>query len=98
MCSSPLPSPSPPQIGWGSLQFFTHQYKSLYAQLQTMTTFMCPPPVATSLAFHPDDNNIIAVGMDDSTIHIYNARVDEVWWFRSTVHIELHLRLLEIYI
>ncbi|KAL6296689.1 hypothetical protein ACE6H2_004831 [Prunus campanulata] len=45
---------------------------------KTMTTFMCPPPVATSLAFHPDDNNIIAVGMDDSTIHIYNARVDEV--------------------
>ncbi|XP_024023613.1 topless-related protein 1 [Morus notabilis] len=45
---------------------------------KTMTTFMCPPPVATFLAFHPKDNNIIAVGMDDSTINIYNVRVDEV--------------------
>ncbi|XP_070669772.1 topless-related protein 1 isoform X1 [Malus domestica] len=45
---------------------------------KTMTTFMSPPPVATSLAFHPDDNNVIAVGMDDSTIHIYNVRINEV--------------------
>jgi WD40 repeat protein len=47
-------------------------------QLQTMTTFMPPPPAATFLAFHPQDNNIIAIGMDDSTIQIYNVRVDEV--------------------
>lgn len=46
---------------------------------QTMTTFMPPPPAATFLAFHPQDNNIIAIGMDDSTIQIYNVRVDEVW-------------------
>ncbi|XP_011036611.1 PREDICTED: topless-related protein 1-like [Populus euphratica] len=45
---------------------------------KTMTTFMPPPPAATYLAFHPQDNNIVAVGMDDSTIHIYNVRVDEV--------------------
>ncbi|KAF2303792.1 hypothetical protein GH714_023450 [Hevea brasiliensis] len=45
---------------------------------KTMTTFMSPPPAATYLAFHPQDNNIIAVGMDDSTIHIYNVRVDEI--------------------
>lgn len=45
---------------------------------KTMTTFMPPPPAATSLAFHPQDNNIIAIGMDDSTIQIYNVRVDEV--------------------
>ncbi|KAK6153757.1 hypothetical protein DH2020_013396 [Rehmannia glutinosa] len=45
---------------------------------KTMTTFMPPPPAATSLAFHPRDNNIIAIGMDDSTIQIYNVRVDEV--------------------
>ncbi|OAY27418.1 topless-related protein 1 isoform X2 [Manihot esculenta] len=45
---------------------------------KTMTTFMSPPPAATYLAFHPQDNNIIAVGMDDSTVHIYNVRVDEV--------------------
>ncbi|GLU09671.1 hypothetical protein SLE2022_265180 [Rubroshorea leprosula] len=45
---------------------------------KTMTTFMPPPPVATYLAFHPQDNNIIAIGMDDSSIQIYNVRVDEV--------------------
>ncbi|CAN8269267.1 unnamed protein product [Cochlearia groenlandica] len=45
---------------------------------KTMTTFMAPPPAATSLAFHPQDNNIIAIGMDDSCIQIYNVRVDEV--------------------
>jgi hypothetical protein len=43
-----------------------------------MTAFMPPPPAATYLAFHPQDNNIVAVGMDDSTVHIYNVRVDEV--------------------
>lgn len=43
-----------------------------------MTTFMSPPPASTFLAFHPQDNNIIAIGMEDSTIHIYNVRVDEV--------------------
>ena len=39
---------------------------------------MPPPPAATFLAFHPQDNNIIAIGMADSTIQIYNVRVDEV--------------------
>ncbi|KAF3541577.1 hypothetical protein F2Q69_00024917 [Brassica cretica] len=45
---------------------------------KVMTTFMQPPPASTFLAFHPQDNNIIAIGMGDSTIHIYNVRVDEV--------------------
>ncbi|GLU08454.1 hypothetical protein SLE2022_253670 [Rubroshorea leprosula] len=45
---------------------------------KVMTTFMPPPPTSTFLAFHPQDNNIIAIGMEDSTIHIYNVRVDEV--------------------
>lgn len=45
---------------------------------QTMTTFMPPPPAATFLAFHPQDNNVIAIGMEDSSIQIYNVRVDEV--------------------
>ncbi|PIA58831.1 hypothetical protein AQUCO_00500636v1 [Aquilegia coerulea] len=45
---------------------------------KVMTTFMPPPPAATVLAFHPQDNNIIAIGMDDSSIQIYNVRVDEV--------------------
>ncbi|XP_024528644.1 topless-related protein 1 isoform X2 [Selaginella moellendorffii] len=43
-----------------------------------MTQFMPPPPAATFLAFHPQDNNFIAIGMEDSVIHIYNVRVDEV--------------------
>ncbi|KAH7573515.1 hypothetical protein JRO89_XS03G0162800 [Xanthoceras sorbifolium] len=43
-----------------------------------MTTFMQPPPASTFLAFHPQDNNILAIGMEDSTIQIYNVRVDEV--------------------
>lgn len=46
-----------------------------------MTTFMSPPPAATFLAFHPQDNNIIAVGMEDSSVQIYNVRVDEVKYF-----------------
>lgn len=50
----------------------------LDSSMQVMTTFMPPPPAATFLAFHPQDNNIIAIGMEDSTIHIYNVRVDEV--------------------
>ncbi|XAR70707.1 hypothetical protein NMG60_11027659 [Bertholletia excelsa] len=45
---------------------------------KVMTTFMAPPPAATYLAFHPQDNNVIAIGMEDSTIQIYNVRVDEV--------------------
>ncbi|MQM12649.1 hypothetical protein Taro_045568 [Colocasia esculenta] len=45
---------------------------------KVMTTFMPPPPASTFLAFHPQDNNIIAIGMEDSTVHIYNVRVDEV--------------------
>ncbi|XP_039166201.1 topless-related protein 4 isoform X2 [Eucalyptus grandis] len=45
---------------------------------KTMTTFMPPPPAATFLAFHPQDNNIIAIGMEDSSIQIYNVQVDEV--------------------
>ncbi|XP_039129768.1 protein TOPLESS-RELATED PROTEIN 2-like [Dioscorea cayenensis subsp. rotundata] len=46
--------------------------------LQVMTAFMAPPPAATYLAFHPQDNNIIAIGTDDSSIQIYNVRIDEV--------------------
>jgi hypothetical protein len=47
-----------------------------------MTTFMAPPPAATFLAFHPQDNNIIAIGMEDSTIQIYNVRIDDVCYRR----------------
>ncbi|KVH91644.1 Quinonprotein alcohol dehydrogenase-like-superfamily [Cynara cardunculus var. scolymus] len=54
------------------------------AKLQVMTTFMPPPPAATYLAFHPQDNNIVAIGMEDSTIQIYNVRVDEPLTAAST--------------
>lgn len=45
---------------------------------KTMTSFMPSPPAATYIAFHPQDNNIVAIGMDDCRIHIYNVRLDEV--------------------
>ncbi|XP_056176451.1 topless-related protein 4-like isoform X1 [Syzygium oleosum] len=45
---------------------------------KTMTTFMPPPPAATCLEFHPRDNNIVAIGMEDSSIQIFNVRVNEV--------------------
>jgi hypothetical protein len=60
---------------------------------------MPPPPAATFLAFHPQDNNIIAIGMDDSSIQIYNVRVDEVTllsinnfysYLRSMKHKHIH--------
>ncbi|XP_022892695.1 protein TPR3-like isoform X3 [Olea europaea var. sylvestris] len=43
-----------------------------------MRSFMQSPPAATCIVFYPPDNNIIAIGMDDSTILIYNVRVDEL--------------------
>jgi len=42
---------------------------------------MAPPPAATFLALHPQDNNIIAIGMDDSSIQSYNVRVNEVLFY-----------------
>ncbi|XP_031279553.1 protein TOPLESS-like [Pistacia vera] len=45
---------------------------------KTMMTIMPPSPAATCLAFFPGDNNIVAIGMDDSSILIYNVRFSEV--------------------
>ncbi|PWA58943.1 CTLH LisH motif, WD40/YVTN repeat-like-containing domain, Topless family [Artemisia annua] len=45
---------------------------------KTLHTFMAPPPAATFLAFSPLDNNIMAIGMEDSSIEIYHVRVNEV--------------------
>ncbi|CAD6272814.1 unnamed protein product [Miscanthus lutarioriparius] len=45
---------------------------------KVMTTFMAPPPAATFLAIYPFDNNIIAIGREDSSIQIYNVRIGEV--------------------
>ncbi|KAG0559630.1 hypothetical protein KC19_10G119800 [Ceratodon purpureus] len=40
---------------------------------ETLYTIMCPPPAPTSIAFYPHDNNIVAIGMADSTIQILNT-------------------------
>ncbi|CAL8077457.1 unnamed protein product [Prunus armeniaca] len=45
---------------------------------KTMKKVMPPPPVATCLAFHPRDDSIVGIGMDNSTIVIYNLHSDEV--------------------
>jgi WD40 repeat protein len=44
-----------------------------------MVSFKPSPPAATFLAFNPQDNNIIAMGMEDSTIQIYNVNTGEVF-------------------
>ncbi|KAE8711916.1 Topless-related protein 3 [Hibiscus syriacus] len=41
---------------------------------KVITTFMFFTS-STFMAFHPQDNNIIAIGMEDSVIHIYNVSV-----------------------
>ncbi|KAH6804772.1 hypothetical protein C2S51_033019 [Perilla frutescens var. frutescens] len=43
-----------------------------------MRNVMPPPPAATCLLFYPPDNNILAIGMDDSTILVYHIRADEI--------------------
>ncbi|KAJ4707838.1 Protein TOPLESS [Melia azedarach] len=52
---------------------------SLYnlVTFKTLTSIMPPSPAATCLAFYPQDNNIVAIGMDDSTILVYNVRFSE---------------------
>eukprot|EP00253_Pinus_taeda_P001046 PITA_01046 len=39
---------------------------------------MAPPPAATFIAFNPLDNNIVAIGMEDSTIQIFNVPENKV--------------------
>ena len=50
-----------------------------------MTTLMAPPPAATFLAFYPLDNDIIAIGREDSLIQIYNVRMDKVSIKRESI-------------
>ncbi|KAL1359112.1 topless-related protein 2 [Arachis hypogaea] len=45
---------------------------------KVMVSFMSPPPRSTCLAFHPQDNNVVAIGKEDSSIHIYNIQSEEV--------------------
>nr|XP_027083282.1 topless-related protein 1-like [Coffea arabica]XP_027083283.1 topless-related protein 1-like [Coffea arabica] len=42
-----------------------------------MRSCLRSPPAASCMAFYPPDNNIAAIGMDDSTIVIYNLRRNE---------------------
>ncbi|WMV33334.1 hypothetical protein MTR67_026719 [Solanum verrucosum] len=51
-----------------------------------MTTFMPTPPATTFLEFYPQDHNVITIGIDDSSIQIYNVRVDEVELFKHLFH------------
>ncbi|CAK7353790.1 unnamed protein product [Dovyalis caffra] len=53
---------------------------SLYNLLKfkKMLSIMQPPPAATCIAFLPQDNNILAIGREDSTILIYNVRSAKV--------------------
>ncbi|CAL5435144.1 unnamed protein product [Camellia sinensis] len=39
--------------------------------------FMCPACKATCLLFHPQDNNVIFIGMDNSTIQIFNVHLSK---------------------
>ncbi|XP_028118989.1 topless-related protein 1-like [Camellia sinensis] len=45
---------------------------------ETMATFMHPPSMPMYVSIYPYNNNIIAIGMDDSTVLIYDARANEV--------------------
>ncbi|CAN0897774.1 Topless-related protein 4 [Linum grandiflorum] len=47
---------------------------SLYSMTtaETIATLAAPPPAATFIAFHPQHDKIIAIGMDDSSIQVYN--------------------------
>ncbi|KAF7830321.1 topless-related protein 1-like [Senna tora] len=45
---------------------------------KNLLTFMTPPPKPTALAIHPRDNNMLAIGFEDSKILIYNVRTHKV--------------------
>uniref|UniRef100_M1AR55 WD-repeat protein n=1 Tax=Solanum tuberosum TaxID=4113 RepID=M1AR55_SOLTU len=47
---------------------------NLYKKMKSITP---PTPAATCIACHPTNNNVIAVGMDDSTIIVYSVRSEE---------------------
>ncbi|KAI9192387.1 hypothetical protein LWI28_022138 [Acer negundo] len=50
---------------------------------EAMTNFLPPAPMATCIAFYPQNNNIIAIGMDDSIILIYNVPMAQKFEKRS---------------
>ncbi|CAI0444241.1 unnamed protein product [Linum tenue] len=44
---------------------------------KTVVSFMPPSSEATCLAFHPIDNNIVAIGSADFTVLVHNVRLNE---------------------
>ncbi len=48
--------------------------------------FQEKPPAATALAFDPLDNNLVALGLEDATIAVYNVRQDSVQWASKKTH------------
>lgn len=68
---------------------FSHKLTLQYFFLpQSMTAFMSPPPAATSVALHPENNDVIAIGMEDSTIQIYYFRSQRVLYLSFYCAIE----------
>ncbi|XP_051137730.1 protein TOPLESS-like [Andrographis paniculata] len=57
----------------GSISLYNMQ---LFKKIKTVMA--SPPAAATCIVFYPPDNNIVAIGMDNSRIVIYNVRIDEV--------------------
>ena len=53
---------------------------------KVITTFMAPPPSTTFLTVHPQDDNIIAIGMEDSSIQIYDTHNNEVSVIGQSLH------------
>lgn len=49
----------------------------IIGEFQAVTISM-PPPPASFLAFYPQDNNIVAIGMQNSEIHIYYNKEEKV--------------------
>lgn len=47
--------------------------------VQTLVTSMPSPSMVTCLAFYPEDNNILLVGLDDSSILVYHIHKEQVY-------------------
>ncbi|KAJ4827231.1 hypothetical protein Tsubulata_015193 [Turnera subulata] len=56
----------------GKISFFN------MVTFKEMLSIMPPSPAATCVVFYPEDNNIVAIARDDSTILIYNVRLAKV--------------------
>jgi len=54
--------------------------------MQEIVAFQEKPPAATALAFDPLDNNLVALGLEDATIAVYNVRQDSVQWASKKTH------------